>query len=251
MDPWLEHPALWPGVHNALIAAVQRWLSPRLRPHYVVRMQERAYLDVDASWVGLPDLSVQSAAARSGRRAASKTVAAPGAVLDVEIPMPDQVRETWLEIRAPRHGDVVTVVEILSPGNKRPGDGRRLYEEKRRQILGSRTHLIEIDLLRGGMAMPVHGPRHGAHYRILVSRGDQRPRAQLYPFTVRDAIPAFPLPLAGGCEEPQITLRPLLDGVYETSGFDLELDYRQAPVPALSSADATWAARLTRSRRRK
>lgn len=239
MDLWLEDPALWPGVHNALIAALQRWLSPRLRPHYVVRMPERAYLDF------------RPCTARSGRRATGRTVASPGVVLDVEIPMPDQVRETWLEIRAPRHGEVVTVVEILSPGNKRPGEGRTRYEEKRRQVLGSRTHLVEIDLLRGGQPMPVHGPRHGSHYRILVSRSDQRPRAQLYPFSVRDAIPVFPLPLAGGCDEPQVALRLVLDGVYETSGFDLDLDHRQAPVPALTGADAAWATRLMRRTRRK
>src|SRR5207249_10855060 len=41
MDPYLEHPALWPGVHNRLIAAVDEDLSARLLPRYYVEVEER------------------------------------------------------------------------------------------------------------------------------------------------------------------------------------------------------------------
>ena len=74
--------------------------------------------------------------------------------------MPDLVRETWLEVRAADSGEIVTVLEVLSPGNKRPGVGRSTYEEKRFRVLGTRTHLVEGDLLRAGEPMPMHGA-HG------------------------------------------------------------------------------------------
>ena len=32
MDPWLEHPALWPDVHNSLITAIRDELVPRIAP---------------------------------------------------------------------------------------------------------------------------------------------------------------------------------------------------------------------------
>ena len=79
-------------------------------------------------------------------------------------------------------GKVVTVLELLSPANKSPGEGRRLYEEKRLQVLGTRTHLVEVDLLRGGEPMTMRGNGQGRHYRILVSRSERRPQADLQQF---------------------------------------------------------------------
>jgi hypothetical protein len=40
----LEHPTLWPGVHNGLIAALQLSLAPQLRPRYYVAIEERVYI---------------------------------------------------------------------------------------------------------------------------------------------------------------------------------------------------------------
>ena len=55
------------------------------------------------------------------------------------------VRHRYLKIRSLGTSDVVTVIEILSPVNKR-GTGRQKYESKRLEILESQTHLVEIDL---------------------------------------------------------------------------------------------------------
>ncbi|GAA6623037.1 hypothetical protein NUACC26_088620 [Scytonema sp. NUACC26] len=60
----------------------------------------------------------------------------------------DNVRQGHLEIRDIATSEVVTAVEVLSPANKRPGQGRKQYETKRQTILESTTHLVEIDLLR-------------------------------------------------------------------------------------------------------
>ena len=47
----------------------------------------------------------------------------------------------------------MTLIEIASPTNKRPGPDRRAYEAKRQEILDSDTSLIELDLLRGGQPL--------------------------------------------------------------------------------------------------
>jgi len=159
----------------------------------------------------------------------------------VEVPVPDPVRETWLEVRDPE-GDVVTVVELLSPANKVAGRGRSLYQEKRGAVLGTRTHLVEVDLLRAGDPMPVYGADRKCDYRILVSRGDRRPSARLWMFSVRDPIPKFALPLRAGDEEPEIDLGAVLHRSYDDACYDLRVDYRKDPVPPLIADDAAWAA---------
>ena len=62
--------------------------------------------------------------------------------------MPEVVRQGYLEIRDVATSEVVTVMEVLSPTNKRPGEGQRTYEAKRQTVLASPTNLVEIDLLR-------------------------------------------------------------------------------------------------------
>jgi hypothetical protein len=62
MDPYLEHPALWPDVHNSLIAEMRRDLAPRVRPKYYVGIEERTYLSDgdELVLVGRADVAVRS-----------------------------------------------------------------------------------------------------------------------------------------------------------------------------------------------
>ncbi len=79
------------------------------------------------------------------------TAITPVAVLErpvtVELPRPDRVRQRYLEIRDVGTHEVITVIEALSPTNKRPGPDRGHYEWKRREVLDALTNLVEIDLL--------------------------------------------------------------------------------------------------------
>jgi hypothetical protein len=167
-------------------------------------------------------------------------------MVTVELPLPDELRETYLEVRSVGEDRVITVLEILSPANKRPGQGRQLYEHKRLLILGTSTNLVEIDLLRAGEPMLMWGDGRGAHYRILVSRASRRPRGDLLPFTMRQAIPAFRLPLQRGDEEPQVELNELLHDLYERAGYDLRVNYRAEAEPSLEGEDAAWVDGLLR-----
>ncbi|MBI2901277.1 MAG: DUF4058 family protein [Planctomycetes bacterium] len=241
MDPYLEHCSLWPDVHNRLIAALGDGLGPRLRPRYYVRLEERTYVEEPGAlaFIGRPDLSVLSRE-RSPSGEPAGPAAAPAA-LAVQVPVPDRVRESYLEVRSVESGDVVTVLEILSPGNKRSGDARRDYEAKRLTILGTRTSLVEVDLLREGRPMAVYGADGRGEYRILVARGERRPRAELYVFDVRDTIPTFRLPLLPGDEEPLVDLGAILHGLYDRAAYDLSIGYRAEPVPPLREEDRGWA----------
>lgn len=249
MDPFLEDPSLWPGIHNGLIARLQHMLGPLLRPEHVVCLEERTFRDSDGTmFTSRPDPLVRESTGR-GRLQQAERSSPQQRVIEVEVPITDHIRETWLEVRSTDGGEVVTVLEILSPTNKRPGRGRRRYEARRQMILESAASLVEIDLLRSGDPMPLRGPQPATDYRILVSRGDRRPRAELLPFSLRDPIPAFELPLRPGETGPTVAVRAALDSVYATGSFDLRLDYRQPPAPELRADDATWADELLRAAR--
>src|SRR6266705_2746102 len=60
MDPYLEQPALWPDVHNGLIAELRNALAPQLRPRYYVALEERTYLAAPTglTFVSRPDVTV-------------------------------------------------------------------------------------------------------------------------------------------------------------------------------------------------
>src|SRR3990172_717762 len=134
MDPYLEHPDMWPDVHNALLADIRSSLAPKVRPHYVVRIEERTYLaeSDELVFVGKPDVLVSGGSAATPRR--SERV--ESSAVSVKVPVPDWIRETYMEVRRVGDGEVVTVLELLSPSNKRPGEGRRQYEQKRLVVLG-------------------------------------------------------------------------------------------------------------------
>ncbi len=65
--------------------------------------------------------------------------------------------------------------------------------------------------------MPILNKGIQATYRILVSRSNYRPKAELYPFGLQEPIPHFKLPLRDGDTEPLIGLQALrLRGIRPT-----------------------------------
>jgi hypothetical protein len=244
MDPYLEHPSLWPDVHNRLIAALADDLSERVAPRYYVGLERRTYLlkADDLVFIGRPDIAVASATEATGL--AQHPVATSVTVLEVDVPMQDEVSENFLEVHEVKTGKLVTLLELLSPVNKLHKQGREEYERKRGYVFRSWTNLVEIDLLRAGDPMPVVGVQVQSDYRILVSRGIQRPRASLIAFSLRQPIPALLLPLLPGDDEPEVALNRLLHTLYRRARFDLRLDYVQPPIPPLAEADGAWAQAL-------
>ena len=242
MNPYLENPDLWPEVHYRLITAIAIAIAPPLRPKYRVAIEKRTYFsEGDQSVeVGIPDVSVVS---QASSRSTSSVATLPESsdCITVTLPVPQEIREGFLEIREVATGRVVTVIELLSPTNKRSGKGRDAYEDKRRDVLSSPTHLVEIDLLRGGKPMQTIGQTPQTDYRILIGRREQRPHAQLYAFSVRQVIPKFALPLEREDPEPFVDLRTLLDEIYDQAGFDLVIDYTLDPIPPLRTSDKAWA----------
>jgi Protein of unknown function (DUF4058) len=240
MNPYLENPELWPEVHHLLISILAETLNPQLLPKYRVAVEKRVYDADDALLAGIPDVTVERFRTPASTAVAPVTARTTATPMTITLPMPIEVKEGYLEVREVATKQVVTVIELLSPANKRAGRGYDSYVAKRQNVLASATHLVEIDLLRGGMAMGYGSNIPQSHYRLLVSRSQQRPRAELYGFNLQDLIPSFAIPLQKPDPEPVIELHALLDTVYDRAGYRFAIDYAQAPVPPLSEADQAW-----------
>jgi hypothetical protein len=227
------------------MAQLALYLGPLVAPRYRVVVERRTYLALSQpdDVVGMPDLGVVES---RSEEPVSQGAPLPGSQMTpliAELPQPEERRERYLEIREVGTGDLVTVVELLSPDNKRPGEGRKQYEQKRLHVLSTLTHLVEIDLLRAGQPMPMRilGNGRAASYRIVISRSHRRPQAEVYLFGIRDPLPGFRLPLQPGDEEPMVDLGKLLHEIYDRARFDLAVDYTQPPPPpSLSEEDAAW-----------
>jgi hypothetical protein len=244
MDPYLEHPSAWPNIHHRLMTAIADSLAPKLLPKYQVLVEERVYQmeGQDFVVVGRTDVAV----ARGQRQPTQKTCAIatasrPSDAVTVTLTLPETIRQGYLEIREIATSQVVTVVEVLSPTNKRPGRGRVEYEAKRATLLSSLCNFVEIDLLRQWPPLEVPQEVGASTYRILVSPQELRPQAQWYGFDLSNPIPCFELPLLPEDKPPTVELKGLLDGIYDRSGYGLVIDYSQNPVPPLEGANAAWA----------
>jgi len=238
MNPYLEQPGLWPQVHNRLIVAIADEITPQVAPKYRVSIEERVYTTTEAMpLIGIADVSVTHRREAEPRvQQATTQVAVPRRV---KVPLPVEVTERYLEVRLVQTNEVVCVIEVLSPSNKRSGEGREAYETKRQKILGSATNLVEIDLLRGGTAMTLIDPAQKP-YSILVSASIERPDAELYEFDLKMAIPTFPVPLHPQELIPTVNLQQVFNDVYDRARFDLMIDYEQPVQPKLSSEEAAW-----------
>lgn len=247
MDPFIEGQE-WEDFLHHLIEGLHAAIVPRVRPRYVVRVEKRVYVEHDPDALAdviRPDVAVVE---REGRELASEGGVATALAVEpvvLALPMPEPREEALLTVRHRDTKRVVAVIEVLSPGNKRRGsDGRRAYLEKREAVLQSDTHLVELDLLRAGERLPTIGPLPPADYYAFVCRARRRPRAEVYAWPLRRALPAIPVPLAGEDADVALDLQSIFSTVYDRAAYDYSLDYRGAPEPALSDADAAWAKQI-------
>lgn len=256
MDPWLEDPARWPGVHQALITYLRDEMQPRLRPRYVATIGERIYVaahhrsiypDVTMVQRPLKETTAEYAAEAPPTHRDDDDVAEPWII---SLPS-EEMRVPYIEIVRTDTGEVVTVIEVLSPINKAEGVGREQYLRKQAEVLHSQANLVEIDLLGAGLRTtptPLDAtgrpPRH--RYLVGVYRAADRERVEAYPIRLDQRLPRFRIPLRSPAPDVVVDLQAAFDRCYDNGAYADLVDYTQ-PVPvALSSEEAAWVqARLS------
>jgi Protein of unknown function (DUF4058) len=246
MNPYLEYPAFWSSFHTRLIVAIAEAIEPQLGRQYYVEVESRTYQsddDEEELLIGVPDgiVFAKEKASREEFDLETASVATQARPQKVSVPMPLDVKERYLEVREMVTDQVITVIELLFPKNKRKGEGRTAYEKKRRLILGSNTHLVELDLLRGAKPMELRGTYDPSTYRILVSRSHQRPTADLYSISLQNPLPSFPIPLKPNDPDAIVALQDVFNHVYDRGRYESRIDYHQPiPPPKLTDEDTAW-----------
>jgi len=241
MDPFLESQE-WEDFHTRLITAFSDRLSPKIEPDYLVRVERRVYVEsVGGEPESMRRADIAIVAVDAGPASGLLSQQAASMTAECELPMPIERQETYLVIRDRETMRVVTVIELLSPANKRSkGDGRDKYMMKREEILSSPTHLVELDLLRGGMRLPVVGTLPTGDYYAIISRAKRRPKCEVYAWTLSDKLPVIPIPLKLGDADSSVPLQDVFDIVYQRARYDLSVKYDAPLDPPLTPDELRW-----------
>ena len=244
MDPYLEG-HLWPDVHNDLTSAIRELIAPAIAPKYVARIEPYTAEDKEPeSEIGItyPDVAVlkqrrfEEPAAVYGRK---PVMTEPDVYLSSKI----TVRIPVIEIRDTAKNRLITVIEILSPVNKR-GTGRGIYLQKREMLHDSGVHVLEIDLLRRGERSVRDKHLHGADYLFLLWRAGSDKFA-VWKNRVSQPLPVLPVPLKKPDADVLLPLKNALDMVYKRGLYHLSIDYQATPPPpAFGAEELTWMKRL-------
>lgn len=157
-------------------------------------------------------------------------------------------RQHFLTISPGDSQQVITVIELLSPWNKSKSGGHKDYLSKRQNVLATMSHLVELDLLRGGLRLPTMEPLPTGDYYAFVCRIQQRPKADVYSWTIRDPLPEVPIPLAEGDADAIIDLQSIFERTYDRAGYDYALKYDRAVDPPLNDNDSDWVRNLLSTR---
>lgn len=248
MDPYLE--AIWQGVHTVLVADSWRHLNRQLPDGLVACVEERVGVELDPDGVVLgligPDVR------------ASTPELAPTSPATVVLDDPFELEpaaappvERYVSV-VDAEGRLITVVEFVSPANKRrPGITR--FRQNRLNLLAAGVHFVEVDLVRAGnwrrLMWPEGCPVEAeSTYRTVVRTAGPAGRPYLYPIPLRGPLPDVPVPLRPTDEPAALPLQSMLAAVYDDGRHAKRIDYRRPPRPRLAAADADWAAVVVRGR---
>ncbi len=260
MDPYLEG-EMWQEFHERLANQVSAELMPQLAPKYVALLAKRYVvaapttgalsgmglniIDWPAQRVIYPDVHVVAPRPPTLREPSADYgagVAVMEPAIELASPMPEQVPLLSVEIRDVAQRRLVTLIEILSPVNKR-GTGAREYAQRRIELLQTRTHILEIDLLRGGTRIELLAEPPPASYYVYLSRTERRPYTQIWPVSLRQRLPAVPVPLLSPDPDVVLDLQAAVDACFALVGYERLLDYASPPPPPpLDATDNEWVA---------
>jgi hypothetical protein len=209
MDPYLEDEAVWPLFHHQLVLCLYQILLPGLVDRYRAQVKQRHYVIEEG---------------QSGSSAQKER------------------REDYIEIRQRSDGRLITLVDVVSPANKRTAAGRSAYLDTRREGKNANANLVEIDVVLQGPPTLEYS-RDGLpdwDYAVTVTRSTQPERYEIYTTTLQKRLPRFRLPLAADDRDTVLDLQIAFTRSYDQGGFASKIDYGRDPATPLSVDDQRW-----------
>ena len=151
-----------------------------------------------------------------------------------------------IEVRQVGTNRLITAIEILSPVNKQRNHEARIdYLRKRRDLLRSQAHFMEIDFLRSGQRTPLDTPVPAAPHYVTLSRVERRPKVDVWAIQLDARLPRIPVPLADRDPDVVVDLGEVVASVYERGGYDTRIDYAQpVPPPELAHEQMEFVTKL-------
>jgi hypothetical protein len=244
MDPYLEQPDLWSDFHGNLAPEIQARLNPLIQPRYFARLTP--YVTYEEIEIGAtrgirPDVAVWSRSSTPSPSAAGAATLTPAPV-ESAVPLEVPLVLNRVEIRSVGDQQLVTVIEVLSPVNKRPGhEAYHEYRRKRRDLLRTAVNLVEIDLLRAGERPPLETPVPAAPYYVVLARGNRRPRVEVWPIPLTAPLPTVPIPLLEPDGDALLDLGAAFRAIYDRCAYASQINYAQPPPPPrLTPEETRW-----------
>lgn len=213
MDPYLESPAVWPAFHRQLVAALYQTLLPGLVDRYRARVVARRYT---------AELILFTSIQKEAHE------------------------EEVIELRSRADGRLLTVVDVVSIGNRTTAAGRAAYLDTRKLAASEKAGVVEVDLITQGKPL-LEFDRTGLpphDHTVTVTRGTTPDRYEIYTSGVRKRLPKFKLPLAADDRDSVVDLQLAFARAFDVGGFDKAIDYAK-PLPPdvrLSDDDRAWVA---------
>jgi hypothetical protein len=229
VDPFIEGQGVSHDFHQTFIVTWREFLMKKLPAHYVARVEEHIYLDrgggdEEGPVRRVPDVLIEQRSPKGAAREASGAVTLkPTIVRNI---IGDPIREGYIEVVRRGDNSLVAVLELLSPTNK-TGSGRGEYLLKRDQVLRGPAHLVELDLLLRGPRMPFRDALPEGHFFAMISRADRRPECEVHAWTVRDRLPAIPIPLEVPDPDVVIDLHEVYTTTFARGPYDDLVRYDQ------------------------
>jgi hypothetical protein len=253
MDPYLERH--WRDVHVSLVVFAKSALQAQLGEGLIARNEERLVVEQEEAGRSIyADVRVVEHGLTGTRVAAASGLAmAEPIVLRLES---EPAVERFIEIiDTAGGGRVVTVIEFVSPTNKRAGDGLKKYQEKQRECVDAGVNLVEIDLTRSGerhLLVPTSQVPPEARttylacaYRAWAKRGSNTVgQFELYGLPLRARLPGIRIPLRETDADAALDLQALVNLAYEAGAYARGIDYTQPCTPPLTGEDERWAEEL-------
>jgi hypothetical protein len=257
MDPYLER--FWNDVHGKMIAYIADALNEQLPSQFRAGLQARVIItdpDESKTTAKYPDVAVIDwPVGETGGVAtvhSHRVVVRSPAIVRFQS---EPLTQYSIEITDARFGEkVVTAIEVLSPENKRPGDGMVQFRRKQDEYRAAKVNRVNIDLLREGRRMFEFpegrlDPELRKPYFVSVYRSQKPNQSEVYAIDLRDPLPLIGIPLHAGDPDVELELQPLFSRVYRNGRFPI--NYNKPCDPPLDSEMAEWAAQTLAARFKK
>ncbi|MFO0880603.1 MAG: DUF4058 family protein [Gemmataceae bacterium] len=213
MNPYLEEERLWSAFHRQLVASLLQSLMPGLGERSRARVVQREYTTEQALFTSI---------------------------------VREQHQEDFLEIRQRSDGRLLTLVDVVSPGNKCTPQGRAAYLATRAEGRRARASLVEVDLVLQGEPTLDYSRESLPEwdYVVSVTRPAQAERYEIYTSTLQKRLPRFRLPLGPDERDTVVDLQAAFLRAFERGDFAGQIDYARDPAVPLEESDRRWLGEL-------